>query len=151
MVRIISLLLSHYIMMLKQTIHAGFMYTNLFPTNCTIHSFDAATCVSHEQQVSSGSDALHLSPSALGHNMCTSKLCIVHISLQAFAVTEFNKMFLSRQPCQGVRVLQCFRDWFHPLLEGPTDGLEEPNSFGFTKPSAMHPEDRDGVSPWNFR
>ena len=67
----IRLLLSHYIMLLKQTnIHAGFLYTNLFPTNCTVCSFDARRCVGLEQQASSGSYALHVSATGVALWRC---------------------------------------------------------------------------------
>jgi len=42
-------------------------------------------------------------------------------------------MFLGRQPCQGVKVLQCFGDRLCPPLEGP-DGLEEPKPFVLVLP-----------------
>jgi hypothetical protein len=46
-----------------------------------------------------------------------------HISLVAFAATEFNEMFSGRQPRQGVKFAQCYRD-------------KTRTGFGFTKPLA---------------
>jgi len=41
------------------------------------------------------------------------KIITMHpISLANFTATEFNKIFSGREPHQGVKFLQCFRDWF---------------------------------------
>jgi hypothetical protein len=45
-----------------------------------------------------------------------------HISLANFTAAEFNKIFLGRQPRQGVKFLQNFRDRFH--LESVPETLE---------------------------
>jgi len=37
----------------------------------------------------------------------------MHIFLEAFTVTECNKIFLDRQPYQVVQISQYFRDWLH--------------------------------------
>jgi hypothetical protein len=37
--------------------------------------------------------------------------------LEAFLLTELNKIFSGRQPCQGVEVLHCCRGWLHPHLQ----------------------------------
>jgi len=40
--------------------------------------------------------------------------------------TLFNQIFLGRQLCQGVKVLQHFKDWLCPHLWGVADGLVKP-------------------------
>jgi hypothetical protein len=42
---------------------------------------------------------------------------------------KFNKIFSGRQPCRAVKVLQRFRDWLHPSLQGVADGSAEPKLF----------------------
>ena len=49
-----------------------------------------------------------------------------NINLEAFTATEFNKIFSDRQPRQGGKVFQCFRDWLRPHLQGTADGLVKP-------------------------
>jgi len=58
------------------------------------------------------------------------------MSLEAFAVTEFNEMFLGRQPLQDVKVFWRFRDWLCPLLQGVAWWL------GRTKTSAIYSQNR---------
>jgi hypothetical protein len=47
------------------------------------------------------------------------------ICLEAFAATELNKVLLGRQPHQGIKILQCFRNWLCSYLQGAvkTDDL----------------------------
>jgi len=42
----------------------------------------------------------------------------------AFAATQLNKIFSSRQPRQGVEVLQHFRDGVSPCTDGEISGLD---------------------------
>lgn len=39
---------------------------------------------------------------------------------------KFNKIFSGWQQRQGVKILNRFRDWLRPNLEGATDGSAEP-------------------------
>ena len=48
---------------------------------------------------------------------------MLHISLEAFAATEFSKIFSVIWPHQGVKVLHHFRDRLHPHLQGVADCL----------------------------
>jgi hypothetical protein len=93
----ISLLLSHYIMLLKQrTVHAGFMFTDLLPTNHTTRSFDATRSWPRTAgifgEIRTACSFMKM-PLDYGQNVCASKLCNVHMSLKAFVVTELNNMF----------------------------------------------------------
>jgi len=45
------------------------------------------------------------------------------ICLEAFAATDFNKVFSGRQPRQIVKFLHRSRDWLLPQLQGATDDL----------------------------
>jgi hypothetical protein len=55
------------------------------------------------------------------------------VSLDAFAATEFNEIFLGGQPHQKVKIFQ------RPPSSGSAGGLVEPRpiSFGSTKPPAL--------------
>jgi hypothetical protein len=46
---------------------------------------------------------------------------VLEICLEAFAATKFNKIFLGRQPCQGVKISQRFRDLPSPHHQGASD------------------------------
>ena len=52
--------------------------------------------------------------------------CLIDISLEGFAATEFSETFSGSQPRQGVEVLRRFRSCLLPHLQGVTDGLVEP-------------------------
>jgi len=46
--------------------------------------------------------------------------------------TEFNKMFLGRQLCEGVKVLQHFSDWLCPhvqVTQGWSQSLKRQSTF----------------------
>jgi hypothetical protein len=47
------------------------------------------------------------------------------ISFEDFAATEFSKMFSDRQPGQGVKVHQCFRERDSPWNFGEISRIHE--------------------------
>jgi len=67
---------------------------------------------------------------------------------------------LGRQLHQDVKLLQCFKKWFHPYLQGATDSLVKPKQCVshcwegardelFLPSYQQHSEHGDGVSSWN--
>lgn len=87
----------------------------------------------------------------------SSDFCYLHfkyctcISPEAFTATQFNEMFLGRQPHQDARNFQCFRYWFCPLFQGVVGGLVEPILVLALPCHQQHPESWVEVSPWNAR
>jgi hypothetical protein len=132
-------------MLLKQrTIHAGFMYTNLFPTNSTIRSLDAPRCVCLEQQVSSGSYMLHVSSTAVALWRCLwimVKTCVHSncvLCTEVFKLSQWRNSIICSWADSRVKVWKLSSvsgtDSVLPV-EGPTEGLEEPKLFVLVLPN----------------
>jgi hypothetical protein len=152
-------LLSHYIVLLQQrTIYAGFIYTNLFPTNCTVRSFDAPRHVGHEQWKFSGTCALHVSSTAVALWRClwimvktcarpNCVLCIWVLKLPWWRISTKCSWADSRVKAWKLSIVSGTDSV--PRLRVILMAWNNQNCFGYSKSSATHPEDRDGVSPRN--
>jgi len=70
---------------------------------------------------------------------------------EAFAATQFNEMFSSRQPRQVTKDFRHFRNWLGPHLQGVVGGLVEPILVSVLSSHQQHSEGGDEVSPWNAR
>jgi hypothetical protein len=62
------------------------------------------------------------------------------IRLEAFAATDFNKVFSGRQPRQIVKFLHRSRDWLLPHLQGATDDLTNKTTTELTEKQVDVPQ-----------